>query len=361
MTAAVLTDVSDIGVLPLTDVAQAPTQREIAAFVSANGLKRQSSLDSHVRVAALVVGWVGLFFVARWISHPVAWVVIWFVQGWVVQGFGGAIHECAHDKLYPSRRGNRIAGWLLSAPRLYHFPSYQASHLAHHRHTHDPGRDSEPVFDRFALLDYLLYMGFSHLVYTIIIFYQGVFAVFGVGPAWIKTPKQKRAAAIGSIVCMAELAVIVWCFFLNPVVMVQLWLIPWLLANSFVTSIVTQSEHYGADPNTTGAALTTTRTIYSNPVVGFFSFNNNLHTAHHLVPSLPGNSLPVLQKFIDPFCKFTCRSYTQWHRNLLRSLLTERGVTSAGTISYWLRYGRRTTPRKSLREAAARAAVEGTS
>ena len=347
---------AEIAVLPLSDVATAPTQRDIAAYVNVHDLKGQSTLDSLLRIAALVVGWIGLFFVARWIDHPVAWVVIWIAQAFILEGFGGAIHECVHSKLFPTRRAHKIAGWLLSAPRLYHFPSYQASHLAHHRYTHDHTRDSEPVFDRMGLIDYLLYMNFSHVVYTIIIFYQSVFAAIGVGPAWLSTPRQRRLAAVGAVVCMAELAVIVWLFFLAPVVMVQLWLIPWILCNGVITSINTQPEHYGAEPNPPGSALTTTRTIYSNRFLSFFVWNNNLHTAHHLVPSLPGRSLPALQELIDPYCRFTCRSYTRWHLGLLWRLLTQPRVTSAGSLRYWLRYGNRTTPRPSLREPVAHSA-----
>lgn len=338
-----------ISFLPVDDVDAAPTQREIARFVNANGLKELSGLESTLRIASLFVGWIGLFLLGRWLSNPLAWVVIWIAMAVIFEGFGGALHEAMHDKLYAKRRHNRIAGWIVALPRLFNFPANQAYHLHHHRFTHDPERDSEPVFEKLGLIDYVLYMCFSGVVYTGIIFYQGVCAMLPIRAPWFNTKVQRRRSAVGTVVVLASVAVVVAGHTYAPVVTFQLWLMPWLLC-SVVFSFAAQPEHFATDPVPPGSTLTTTRSVRSNPFFGFFLWNNNLHAAHHLVPSLPGDSLPKLHEFIAPHVKYSERSYTRWHLKLARRLLMHPVAASAGTVKFWVNYGDRTAPGGAARD-----------
>lgn len=334
-------------VLPVYDVAEAPSPREIARFVNERGLRRVSALDSTLRVAALFVAWPALYLVGRWAGNELVWWIVWIAMALVFEGFGSVVHEASHDKLYASRRANEVAGWLGALPRLYNFPSNKAFHLHHHRFTNDPERDSEPVFESMGLVDYLLYMLGSHLVFTGMLFYQGALAMTPWRSPWFATRRQQHRAVVGSVVVLLSAVLLVLGFVYVPLFTVELWLMPWLLCNSFVTSFVTQGEHFGTALSPPGSILTTTRTTRSNRFHGFFLWHNNFHTAHHLVPSLPGPALRELHEYIAPHVRYEERSYSRYHFKLLRRLLRHPVARSAGNVAFWRDYGARTSHREA--------------
>ena len=131
----------------------------------------------------------------------------------------------------------------------------------------------------------------------------------------------------------------VWGFIAFPSVTIRLWLVPYLLCN-LISSVVTKPEHYECDYSP-AAIYDTTRTIYSNRLFGFLLWNNNLHTAHHLMPAVPGHGLPKLQTRIDPYCEHTSKSYTRWHLGLIRQLARGGKTESILRPRYWVDYTKR--------------------
>jgi fatty acid desaturase len=119
---------------------------------------------------------------------------------------------------------------------------------------------------------------------------------------------------------VSELGLLAFGFMAAPRLTIELWLVPYLLCALFLSPMVTHAEHTdcGVGPD---SPFWTTRTTYSNRFIRFFIWNINLHTAHHLIPSIPGQNLPKLQPYIDPYCKFTSKSYAAWHFNFALRLL----------------------------------------
>ncbi|HEY9287019.1 MAG TPA: fatty acid desaturase [Candidatus Dormibacteraeota bacterium] len=305
------------------------------------------SADATIRVGLILFGWVGLFFVARFVNNPGFWVATWVAQGFLFEGMSGAAHEAGHCKLYKSRGANTATGWLTSIPRLLNYPAYQLAHMEHHRHTHDPAADSEPHYSVMGLLDYLAYMAFSGISYTIILNWQGVVATLGVGPSWYTTRRHRRLATLGTVVVVVELAAVSLGAWFAPRTLVTFWLIPFLLYNSIIASLVTKPEHFGCGDGP-DSSLQTTRTTYSNRLFASLLWNNNLHTAHHLVPSLPGNSLPRLQALIDPHCRHRSRSYTRWHWKTFLQCMKNPRAMSVTTVNLWVSFRNRQRNSKRL-------------
>jgi fatty acid desaturase len=319
--------------------ASQPDGHQLSAFIDDNGLRRLSPSASTTKLVFVWVGWIGLFVLARAVDNLAIWWCAWIAMAFLFEAMGAAVHEAAHDKLYRARWQNRVAGWIMAAPRLYNFATYQISHLEHHRHTHDRDRDPEPLFEKTGLVDYVAYMALSGTAYSAILFGQGLLASFGRGPAWYARPQHKRRARFGTVIVLVELAIVVAAYRWDRELTIQLWLVPYLLCN-VISSLVTKPEHYEC-AYAPEAIYDTTRTIYSNRLFGFFLWNNNLHTAHHLVPTLPGHALPQLQEYIDPHCANLSRSYLRWHVGLIRALARKRDSQSMMRPGFWTAYAKR--------------------
>jgi fatty acid desaturase len=85
-----------------------------------------------------------------------------------------------------------------------------------------------------------------------------------------------------------------------------------------VLPFVLLSEHYGGKAE--DGILRNTYTIASNPVTRFAIFNNNFHTAHHLLPRVPSSSLRQLDAEVRPYAAKTATGYLAFHRRLWTSL-----------------------------------------
>jgi fatty acid desaturase len=103
--------------------------------------------------------WRGLWLVAHawgvivltiiatlWIGHWIAWIPAVAIIAGRQLGLAILMHEAAHGLLHPNRRINNFVGeWLAGAPVGSDLKSYRAYHLAHHRHTQQPGDPDLPL------------------------------------------------------------------------------------------------------------------------------------------------------------------------------------------------------------------------
>lgn len=307
----------------MTDTAAPPTARSFSDLVRAERLTEAAPLYSTLRLVGFLAGWPALYLLASWVRSPVLWVAAWALQALVLEGCNIGTHESAHNNLYRRRSLNYLAGLAWAVPILYNYAAYRASHLEHHQHTHDLERDSEPVYKHMRLVDYLLYLAFSGIAYTGILQFEGTQATLGQGKAWMRSGRRRRLAALSTLLVFGEVALLALGLIAAPRVTVELWVVPFLLYATFLAPMVSHPEHsecaFGP-----ASPFSTTRTTYSNWFISFFIWNINLHTAHHLLPSIPGQKLRRFQPHVDQFCVHTSRSYTAWHVGYLRSMLKPR-------------------------------------
>jgi fatty acid desaturase len=297
-----------------------PTARTFSEIIRAEHLTEPSAVYSTLRLVGFLGAWPGLFFLARWIHNPVVWVAVWLLQGLIFEGCNIGVHESAHNNLYRSRSLNYLAGTLWSIPIVYNYAPYRASHLEHHRNTKVPGKDSEPPHKERNVFEYLAYMAASGWLYVFVLLYEGIEAVLGRGRTWMRSGHRRRLAALSTLIMVSELGLVVFGLVAAPRLTIELWLIPFLVSTMWFASMVTHAEHTDTEVGP-DSPFRTTRTTYSNPFISFFIWNINLHTAHHLVPSIPGQKLPKFQPYVDQYCKYTVRSYAAWHGGFVVRLL----------------------------------------
>jgi fatty acid desaturase len=313
----------------MTDTSSLPTARSFSEIVRAERLTEPSATYSTLRLVGFLGGWPALYFLASWARTPVVWVLAWLLQALLFEGCNIGTHESAHNNLYRRRGLNYLAGLAWAVPILYDYAAYRASHLEHHKNTHDLEKDSEPVYERMRLHDYLIYMALSGIAYTFILLFEGTVASLGKGKTWMRSGHRRRLAVLSTVIVVAQFGLVAFGLVADWRLTLELWLVPFGIYATVLAPMVSHPEHSECEFGP-ASPFATTRTTFSNRFISFFIWNINLHTAHHLLPSIPGQKLPKFQSRIEEHCRYTSRSYTAWHLGYLRSMLRGAGAAPIG-------------------------------
>lgn len=92
-----------------------------------------------------VGGWVAMIVLA--LEGIVPYWVACLVNGWLAYALYMPLHEATHGNV--SGRHGKLrwvddwVGWLSSIPLAFSYRGHQSSHMKHHAHTNDPGRDPD--------------------------------------------------------------------------------------------------------------------------------------------------------------------------------------------------------------------------
>jgi fatty acid desaturase len=228
------------------------------------------------------------------------------------------MHEAVHQNLFRSRAANHVTGAVAAAWLFFHGPAYRAWHLTHHAFTFGPD-DSEQLPERFrsrlGYLGYCLVLGPSFAV----ILWAGAGATLaGRPPRWIGPPRLRSYVRRWTVVPVLAVAIAVVGLVEWPGIVLRGWLVPAALGSLVVFPFLTMPEHYeGRGRN---GLLANTRTTASNRLMRYLYWNNNLHTAHHLVPTVPPHALGRIDDRIVDRNTLRDRGFIAFHRRVLREL-----------------------------------------
>lgn len=245
---------------------------------------------------------------------------IWLALAWVLLGNGAVVHECTHRHLFRSAWLNRWVGALAGGSVLLPFGVYRSYHLAHHRYTvaiEDP--EGPPLQFRSRLEYPLLLVG--GVVFMVRLAAFGASTALGRPPIWLRSASQRRAAVTDTFLCVALWAVVILLAVRDLGALCAVWLVPWLVAMGVLVPLVLATEHYGAAVGTVAAA-DNTRTVVSNRIVRWLYWNNNFHTAHHQLPTVVHQGLPVLDQLSaqERDAAWTSSGYLAFHHQTWASL-----------------------------------------
>src|SRR4029453_1707950 len=111
----------------------------------------------------------------------VAWAVSVPAAAFLVRLFI-IFHDCCHGSFFPSRRANRIVGYITGLLTLTPFDQWQQSHAEHHPTAAD--LDRRGVGDVWTLTtdEYLAASRPKRLFYRV---FRNPFIMFGIGPAFL--------------------------------------------------------------------------------------------------------------------------------------------------------------------------------
>lgn len=286
----------------------------------------QLSTPQGVRSAAhLLVAW-GLYaggVVLTVQVHSLAVrLPVWFLMGWLLLGNGALVHETLHGHVFGAKWVNRAVGMVCGLSVGLPFSAYRAYHLGHHQYSCTVD-DPEGAPYKFTSRLYYLLLPVGGPLFALQFVWWTLAAAVGRAPKWVRSPRQRRSMVIDGFVGIAFYGGMVWLGVTHLDVLLCVWLVPWLFAVLLLEPFVLVPEHYGAEEANAAFAMLTTRTVWSNPVVTWVYWGNNMHTAHHLHGGAVHQHIRrVSDEFVAPSIgpEWEAPGYLAFHWRTFRSL-----------------------------------------
>jgi fatty acid desaturase len=310
--------VSSAADVALPDAPPNDVPADLRSFVRAERLARPSGRRTLVHVLVVLGTWVGLVVAGFAIDTWPAWLVIWAALAVCTATPLALMHEAVHHNLFRSRAANHLTGVVAAAWLFFHGPAYRGWHLTHHAFTFGPD-DSEQLPERFrsrlGYLGYCLVLGPS---FAVILWAGAVATLAGRPPRWIGPPRLRSYVRRWALAPLLVFAIAGVGLALSPAIVVRGWLVPAALGSLVVFPFLTMPEHY--EGRGRQGLLANTRTTVSNRLLGYLYWNNNFHTAHHLVPTVPPQSLGRVDERIADRNTLRDTGFLAFHRRVLREL-----------------------------------------
>ncbi len=251
------------------------------------------------------------------VSRIPFWFLLLPISGLLLVSLFHFLHECIHDTPFQSKALNRIAGTVCGF--LLFLPSewFRYFHRDHHRYTQVEGRDPELDSAKPATkIQWLVHLtGFSVYRSSILVFRQYIqnteVEAFIPPRARIEVVNEIRAMSLGyALLLLVSIT-------LGSTALLWIWIIPLLLGQPFLR-LYLLAEHTLCDHSED--MFRNTRTVLSNPVVRWFTWNMPFHTEHHVYPGVPFHQLPVLHRKIQNYLVHTETSYVDFNQQLYNKM-----------------------------------------
>jgi fatty acid desaturase len=225
----------------------------------------------------------------------------WMIPALII--FGAALsltvyslsHECSHGTPFRSRWLNETVFWIVSLLFGQEVLYRRYSHAAHHTYTMYVGQDAQlPFTQPVRLKDYLLW--YSGILYHTQ--FLQVLLLHSVGKFSEKTrsftpheelPRMIRNSRIFLLI-YGGAALLSWYF--SSALLLWFWIFPKLVGDPVMLTYAA-SQHFEKEENTDDLRRST-RSLRSNWLIDLFYWNMSYHVEHHLYPTIPFFSLPVL-------------------------------------------------------------------
>jgi fatty acid desaturase len=242
------------------------------------------------------------------------WFALLPVQGILIVFLFTTMHECVHETAFKSSFLNSavsiISSFLIFIPPTW----FRFFHFAHHRHTHDPGRDPELKTPKpSTLIDYVKHV--SGLPLWFATFRTLATNAMGLNVDDFVPPKAKlrvafEARAMLAIYALIVVASIAW----ESPLLIWAWIVPLLLGQPFLRLFLL-AEH--TDCPHVENMFENTRTTFTTKLVRLVAWNMPFHAEHHALPTVPFHKLPELHEAVRDHLKTTADGYARFNGNLL--------------------------------------------
>lgn len=263
------------------------------------------------------------------------WLPAFFVYALMVLPMFAVGHETIHKTAFSSSALNTLVCWLACIP-IYYVPEiFRRLHFAHHRHTQDPERDPEISIGGkpapSVVSSFFMYMSFLSgiplFLYKIVMMIAGAFGHTSF--VWKRIfyyvhPKQRNRIRWDSralLLFHMGFVWVAWMYFPG------LWLlIAGQVLGHCILSVVLTAEHNGLAHK--GTIFERTRTTHTHGFIRFLMWNMPYHAEHHAYPAVPWHALPQLHVYIQQELQHEQKGYTDFHQNVLTSLLQGKAFVS---------------------------------
>jgi len=239
-------------------------------------LTAKSNLPALLRLTVLLI----LFIITSVsiLSGVSGWLIFLPAQGFLLVSLFHLLHECIHNTPFNSAelatdKPQTRSQWILHLTGLPLYKSLAALHLrlAVKGNVEDfvPGNARSPVINQVRI---------SSVVYALLL-------------------------------CLSIIT--------GSTVLFWVWLLPLFIGQPFLR-LYLLAEHTLCEHSDN--MFENTRTVLTNPVIRWFTWNMPYHTEHHIYPAVPFHKLPVLHKRMQQFLVNKDTSYTEFNRHLYQTL-----------------------------------------
>ncbi len=245
------------------------------------------------------------------------WPVLVVVQGVAIVFLFTPLHESVHRTAFATPWINRAVARLCGFALLVPAEWFRRFHLAHHRYTHDPGRDPELATPApRTLAQYLVHLSGLPVWYgnarTLV-----RNALGRCDDAFVRRGAQRAVRREARWMLAAYAALLAVSLAAGSSALLLAWVIPALLGQPFLR-LYLMAEH-GRCPHVANV-FESTRTTFTSRLVRALAWNMPYHAEHHAFPAVPWHRLPELHRLARPHLRRTERGYLRFHRALVRDL-----------------------------------------
>lgn len=287
--------------------------------------------------AVLAIGVAGVALVLT--GNTVCVIAGVLVLGFLYTHMVELQHQCLHHSAFLKVGLHRTVGVALGLPMMVAYSHYRIRHLQHHRYL-GTDQDSEFFgFDKRQPMTPRVLLGslfdYRRLVSVAAAAYRSWRGTWQYENGQVSDRIRRDSIAEYRLMSLVVVAAAAASAAGYGMLVVQLWLLPWLLVATPLHFLVELPEHIYCDDDTTDV-LRNTRSISGGRFSTWFTNGNNLHVEHHAAMAVPINRLPERHGAVKQFAAYTDHSYWSFYRTVLREVVANRSRSSrpapAGTI-----------------------------
>lgn len=254
-----------------------------------------------------------------WQTRGSWWVIpAVLLQAVFVNSLFGAMHESVHYGSFKTRWLADLVAFFAGAAILNNAGFYRHYHMAHHAFTQDPERDPELITARVPATwgQYLLRM--SALPFVALRARDIFLFPFGLkgDVTYLPDKAWPEVRLWGRWLLAFYAALIVLSLAFKTTVVLWVWVVPLVVGLPLLRAYLI-CEHTLCPNSDDG--FRNTRTTTTNPAVRFLMWNLPYHAEHHLFPNIAFHHLPEAHRHLRPHLKYVARTYSETHREIIKS------------------------------------------
>jgi len=239
------------------------------------------------------------------------------VQGLLLISLFHLLHECIHDTPFSFAPLNRIVGSICGFVLFLPCEWFRYFHRDHHRYTQNKDKDPELATAKpQSKLQWLLHVSGLPLYRSL--------AQVNLRLSFTKNIEAfVPANARPQLVRQTRISLVLYALLLiasvgsGSLILFWIWILPLIIGQPFLR-LYLLAEHTLCDHSEN--MFENTRTVLTNPLIRWFTWNMPYHTEHHTYPAVPFHKLPSLHNKMQQFLVNKDLGYAEFNRRLYQTL-----------------------------------------
>lgn len=230
---------------------------------------------------------------AGWLIWPAM-----MLHGIMLSHLFAPLHETSHGTAFRTRWINESVLWFCGIVTIWPPIYFRYDHAGHHTYAQVPGKDPELVLPApRSLIDYIYYVSGVHLWIKNFgwLFRHALGYMHPFNRQFVPDEELHRIYFEARLMLGIYASLLITSIYFQTWMVAIFWLIPTVIGVP-VARMLRVADHTGCDeePN----LVTYARSVTTDRLTRFFSWNMSYHCEHHLAPSVPFHQLKGLHEAV---------------------------------------------------------------